>query len=123
MAPSQTSSSPRAAKLTPHRPWDCAIDLIPDEPVTRGTIYSLPILKQMVMKQYITEALRRLTSTSLRLLLYPVFSLWPRLPITQPHDIKKTVPPSSRPSSHGTASRSPDLQAGPQEWIQPYPDT
>ncbi|KAK3547900.1 hypothetical protein QTP70_000359 [Hemibagrus guttatus] len=28
----------RASKLPPHRPWDCAIDLLPGEPVPRGKI-------------------------------------------------------------------------------------
>ncbi|KAK3561716.1 hypothetical protein QTP86_012605 [Hemibagrus guttatus] len=30
----------RASKLPPHRPWDCAIDLLPGEPVPRGRILS-----------------------------------------------------------------------------------
>ncbi|KAL0177569.1 hypothetical protein M9458_026463, partial [Cirrhinus mrigala] len=29
----------RASQLPPHRPWDCAIDLVPDAPMPRGKIY------------------------------------------------------------------------------------
>lgn len=36
----------RPSNLPPHRPWDCAIDLLPDEPVPRGKIYSLSIPEQ-----------------------------------------------------------------------------
>ncbi|KAK3537154.1 hypothetical protein QTP70_002657 [Hemibagrus guttatus] len=49
---------PREAfKLPPHRPWDCAIDLIPVEPVPRGRIYSLSIPEEKAMEEYIKEAL------------------------------------------------------------------
>ncbi|KAK3567364.1 hypothetical protein QTP86_019905 [Hemibagrus guttatus] len=47
----------KASKLPPHRPWDCAIDLIPGEPVPRGRIYSLSIPEEKAMEEYITEAL------------------------------------------------------------------
>ncbi|KAK3516573.1 hypothetical protein QTP70_021975 [Hemibagrus guttatus] len=46
-----------ASKLPPHRPWDCAIDLIPGEPVPRGKIYSLSIPEEKAMEEYINEAL------------------------------------------------------------------
>ncbi|KAK3512082.1 hypothetical protein QTP70_030361 [Hemibagrus guttatus] len=46
-----------ASKLPPHRPWDCAIDLIPGEPVPRGRIYSLSIPEEKAMEEYIKEAL------------------------------------------------------------------
>ncbi len=49
----------RASKLPPHRPWDCAIDLLPDEPVPRGKIYSLSIPEQKAMEEYIEEALQQ----------------------------------------------------------------
>ncbi|KAK3540670.1 hypothetical protein QTP70_034526 [Hemibagrus guttatus] len=47
----------RASKLPPHRPWDCAIDLLPGEPVPRGRIYPLSIPEETVMEEYIKEAL------------------------------------------------------------------
>ncbi|KAK3507133.1 hypothetical protein QTP70_008531 [Hemibagrus guttatus] len=47
----------KASKLPPHRLWDCAIDLIPDEPVPKGRIYSLSIPEEKAMEEYITEAL------------------------------------------------------------------
>ncbi len=49
----------RAAKLPPHRPWDCAIDLLPGESVPRGKIYPLSIPEQKAMEEYIEEALRQ----------------------------------------------------------------
>ncbi|KAK3563211.1 hypothetical protein QTP86_018263 [Hemibagrus guttatus] len=47
----------KASKLPPHRPWDCAIDLIPGEPVPRGRIYSLSLPEEKAMEEYIMEAL------------------------------------------------------------------
>ncbi|KAK3537178.1 hypothetical protein QTP70_002632 [Hemibagrus guttatus] len=47
----------KASKLPPHRPWDCAIDLIPGEPVPKGWIYSLSIPEERAMEEYIQEAL------------------------------------------------------------------
>ncbi|KAK3561538.1 hypothetical protein QTP86_007782 [Hemibagrus guttatus] len=47
----------KASKLPPHRPWDCAIDLIPGEPVPKGRICSLSISEEKAMKEYIKEAL------------------------------------------------------------------
>ncbi|KAK3575091.1 hypothetical protein QTP86_020705 [Hemibagrus guttatus] len=47
----------KASKLPPHRPWDCAIDLIPGEPVPKGQIYSLSIPEEKAMEEYIQEAL------------------------------------------------------------------
>ncbi|KAK3528240.1 hypothetical protein QTP86_027953 [Hemibagrus guttatus] len=47
----------RASKLPPHRPWDCAIDLLPGEPVPRGRIYPLYIPEEKAMEEYIKEAL------------------------------------------------------------------
>ncbi len=47
----------RAAQLPPHRPWDCAIDLIPGEPVPHGKIYPLSLPEQKAMEEYIEEAL------------------------------------------------------------------
>ncbi|KAK3560575.1 hypothetical protein QTP86_010914 [Hemibagrus guttatus] len=47
----------RASKLPPHRPWDCAIDLLPGEPVPRGRIYPVSITEEKAMEEYIKEAL------------------------------------------------------------------
>ncbi len=49
----------RASKLPPHRPWDCAIDLLPGEPVPSGKIYPLSIPEQKAMEEYIEEALQQ----------------------------------------------------------------
>ncbi len=49
----------RAAQLPPHRPWDCAIDLFPGEPVPHGKIYPLSLPEQKAMEVYIEEALRQ----------------------------------------------------------------
>ncbi|KAK3535798.1 hypothetical protein QTP70_021111 [Hemibagrus guttatus] len=47
----------RASKLPPHRPWDCAIDLLLGEPVPRGKIYPLSSPEEKAMEEYIEEAL------------------------------------------------------------------
>lgn len=49
----------RASRLPPHRPWDCAIDLVPGEPVPRGRIYPLSLPEQKAMEEYIEEALKQ----------------------------------------------------------------
>ncbi|KAK3533096.1 hypothetical protein QTP70_006771 [Hemibagrus guttatus] len=41
----------RASKLPPHRPWDCAIDLLPGEPVPRGRIYPLSVPEEKAMEK------------------------------------------------------------------------
>lgn len=48
-----------AAKLPPHRPWDCAVDLIPGEPIPKGRIYSLSISEQTAMREYVEETLKQ----------------------------------------------------------------
>ncbi|KAK3519785.1 hypothetical protein QTP70_004948 [Hemibagrus guttatus] len=47
----------KASKLPPHRPWDCAINLIPGKPVPKGRIYSLTLPEEKAMEEYIQEAL------------------------------------------------------------------
>ncbi|KAL0171626.1 hypothetical protein M9458_031161, partial [Cirrhinus mrigala] len=47
----------RAARLPPHRPWDCAINLLPDAQLPRGRIYPLSIPETKAMEEYIQEAL------------------------------------------------------------------
>ncbi len=49
----------KASQLPPHRPWDCAIDIIPGEPVPRGKIYPLSLPEQKAMREYIGEALQQ----------------------------------------------------------------
>ncbi len=49
----------RAAQLPPHRPWDCAIDLISGESVPRSKIYPLSLPEQKAMEEYIEEALKQ----------------------------------------------------------------
>ncbi|XDV38024.1 hypothetical protein PO909_007516 [Leuciscus waleckii] len=49
----------RASLLPPHRPWDCAIGLIPGEPVPHGKIYPLSLPEQKAMEEYIEEALQQ----------------------------------------------------------------
>lgn len=49
----------RAAQLPPHRPWDCAIDLQPGEPLPKGRIYPLSLPEQGAMEDYIKEALNQ----------------------------------------------------------------
>lgn len=45
-----------ASKLPPHRPWDCAINLLPNEPVPKGKVYPIAILEQRAMEEYMEEA-------------------------------------------------------------------
>ncbi|KAL0152505.1 hypothetical protein M9458_052228 [Cirrhinus mrigala] len=47
----------RASQLPPLRPWDCAIDLVPDAPMPRGKIYPLSLPETKAMEEYIHEAL------------------------------------------------------------------
>ncbi|XP_053681475.1 retrotransposon-derived protein PEG10 [Labeo rohita] len=48
-----------ATQLPPHRPWDCAIDLLPGAQLPRGRIYPLSIPECQAMENYITEALNQ----------------------------------------------------------------
>ncbi len=48
-----------SAQLPPHRPWDCAIDLLPGESVPKGKIYPLSLPEQNAMEEYIEEALQQ----------------------------------------------------------------
>ncbi|KAL0163719.1 hypothetical protein M9458_039472, partial [Cirrhinus mrigala] len=47
------------ASLPPHRPWDCAIDLLPDAKLPKGKVYPLSIPERQVMEAYIEEALKQ----------------------------------------------------------------
>jgi hypothetical protein len=60
-------SKTRATCLPPHRPWDCAIDLLAGAIPTHRRIYPLSVAETQAIKDYIQEALQQgciLTSTS-----------------------------------------------------------
>ncbi|KAK3569650.1 hypothetical protein QTP86_002648 [Hemibagrus guttatus] len=48
-----------ATKLPPHRPWDCAIDLLPGAKLPKGKVYPLSIPENKAMEEYISEALQQ----------------------------------------------------------------
>ncbi len=43
----------------PHRPWDCAIDLLPGDTLSKGRVYPLSIPERKAMEEYIKEALQQ----------------------------------------------------------------
>lgn len=47
----------RAQSLPPHRPYDCAIDLLPGTTLPTSCLYSLSLPEQEAMERYITESL------------------------------------------------------------------
>ncbi|KAL0159852.1 hypothetical protein M9458_043577, partial [Cirrhinus mrigala] len=52
-------SKQAATHLPPHRPWDCAIELLPGTPLPEGRVYPLSIPECQAMEEYIAEALSR----------------------------------------------------------------
>lgn len=48
----------RATALPPHRPYDCAIDLLPGTSPPRGRLYSLSAPEHQAMKNYVEESLK-----------------------------------------------------------------
>ncbi len=52
-------SKQAATKLPPHRPWDCAIDLLPGHKLPKGRVYPLSIPERKAMEEYIQEALNQ----------------------------------------------------------------
>ncbi|XP_016370811.1 uncharacterized protein LOC107710542 [Sinocyclocheilus rhinocerous] len=50
-------SKTKATQLPLHRPWDCAIDLLPNAMPPKGKIYHLSRKETQVMEEYIEEAL------------------------------------------------------------------
>ncbi len=50
-------SRSRATSLTPHRLYDCAIDLLPGTSPPKGRLYSLFCLEREAMDKYIKESL------------------------------------------------------------------
>ncbi|KAL0150983.1 hypothetical protein M9458_053710 [Cirrhinus mrigala] len=52
-------SKQAATQLPPHRPWDCAIDLLPGAQLPKGQVYPLSIPERQAMEEYIKEALQQ----------------------------------------------------------------
>ncbi|KAL0151631.1 hypothetical protein M9458_053032, partial [Cirrhinus mrigala] len=52
-------SKQAATHLPPHRPWDCAIDLLPGAQLPKGKVYPLSIPECQAMEEYIEEALKQ----------------------------------------------------------------
>uniref|UniRef100_A0A803SNA3 ribonuclease H n=1 Tax=Anolis carolinensis TaxID=28377 RepID=A0A803SNA3_ANOCA len=48
-----------AEKLPPHRPYDCAIDLVEGAPIPRGHLYSLTEPEQEALREFIESNLRK----------------------------------------------------------------
>ncbi|KAI2654156.1 Retrotransposon-derived protein PEG10 [Labeo rohita] len=48
-----------ATHLPHHRPWDCAIKLLPGAELPKGRIYPLSIPERQAMEEYIAEALKQ----------------------------------------------------------------
>ncbi len=46
-------------QLPPHRPWDCAIDLLPGYNLPKGRVYPLSIPEHKAIEDYIQEALNQ----------------------------------------------------------------
>lgn len=53
----QVFSKARATSLPPHRPYDCAIDLLPGTSPPKGRLYSLSEPMRKVMETYINDSL------------------------------------------------------------------
>ncbi len=52
-------SKQAATRLPPHRPWYCAIDLLPGAKLPKGRVYPLSIPERKAMDEYIREALQQ----------------------------------------------------------------
>ncbi len=50
-------SKSRAASLPPHRPYDCAIELMPGKTPPKGKLYSLSAPERGAMEKYISDSL------------------------------------------------------------------
>ncbi|KAI7789601.1 putative retrotransposon-like protein 1-like [Triplophysa rosa] len=48
-----------ATELPPHRPWDCAIELLPGAIMPKGHIYPLSILEKKATEEYVTETMQQ----------------------------------------------------------------
>ena len=49
----------QATRLPPHRPWDCAIDLLSDAALLRGHVYPLSYAETEAMETYVQEILQK----------------------------------------------------------------
>ncbi|XDV19520.1 hypothetical protein PO909_024978 [Leuciscus waleckii] len=54
---SEVFSKTKAAQLPPNRPWDCAIDLLPNAMPPKSKVYPLSRTESQAMEEYIEEAL------------------------------------------------------------------
>ncbi|KAI2645252.1 Transposon Tf2-6 polyprotein [Labeo rohita] len=54
---SEVFSKIKATQLPPHRPWDCAIDLLPNAMPPKSKVYPLSQKESQAMDEYIQEAL------------------------------------------------------------------
>ncbi|KAL0172725.1 hypothetical protein M9458_033036, partial [Cirrhinus mrigala] len=54
---SEVFSKTKATQLPPHRPWDCAIDLLPNAMPTKSRVYPLSRMEDQAMEEYIEETL------------------------------------------------------------------
>ena len=52
-------SKTQATRLPPHRPWDCAIDLLSDAALPRGHVYPLSYAETEAMENYVQESLQQ----------------------------------------------------------------
>lgn len=52
-------SKTRATHLPPHRPWDCAINLLPGTSPPRSRVYPLSPTETQAMEEYVQEALQQ----------------------------------------------------------------
>ena len=50
-------SKDQALSLPPHRPYDCAINLLPGAPLPVGRLYNLSVPKKETMHNYVSESL------------------------------------------------------------------
>ncbi|KAI3372980.1 hypothetical protein L3Q82_023425 [Scortum barcoo] len=48
----------KATSLPPHRPWDCAINLLPGAPIPKARLYSISGPERKAMEEYIEASLR-----------------------------------------------------------------
>lgn len=49
-------SKENATRLPPHRPWDCAIDLLPNAMPSKNRNYPLSLPENQAMEEFIEEA-------------------------------------------------------------------
>ncbi|KAI2647094.1 Transposon Tf2-6 polyprotein [Labeo rohita] len=54
---SQVFSKTKATHLPPHRPWDCAVDLLPNAMPPKSKVYPLSRTENQAMEEYIKKAL------------------------------------------------------------------